>query len=276
MTGRRSSRGGHTLTEMLIAMIVMGVIGVSLTKLIVTEGRSFDRQAAAQQARAVTRESLNYLQSDLHMVEASGGITAASPTSITVRVPYALGVACSATTISTLPVDSMTYANARFVGYAWRDTTGAYNYQDPATSVAVGVAATCTAASITTLSGGLVLAVAPAMPAGALVGTNVMLFQKITYSFGPSGLIPGRWGLFRTSLPNGTAEEVAAPLDSAASRFAYFNLNSDTAQTTVPTLSNIRGIELRLTGQSTTIPRGYTTYLESQLTTAIFFANRMN
>ena len=208
------------------------------------------------------------------MVEVGGGVTAATPQSITLRVPYALGVVCNGTTISILPADSLVFAQASFRGYAWRDSTGSYVYTDPATSVTPGAVATCTAASVTTVSGGSALIVAPALSLNAKVGDNVLLFQSVNYAFGPSALFPGRWGLFRTVLPAGAAEELAAPFDSATTSFAFFNLNADTAQSAVPALADIRGIELRLTGQSTLIPRGSTRYMSSTLRTGILFANR--
>jgi prepilin-type N-terminal cleavage/methylation domain-containing protein len=276
MTRARRRRGGFTLVELLIALVILGIVGAALSKLIVAEGRVFGNRAAAKNARAVTRAALNFMQSELRMVDAGGGVTAATPLSITLRVPYALGVACDANDISMLPTDSAMYAQALFRGYAWRDdSTGQYTYVDPAGSVGAGTAANCTAVNITTLTGGTVLSVLPALPARAIAGSNVLLFQTITYSFGPSGLLPGRYGLFRTPV-GGAAEEIAVPLDSATSQFAFFNLNTDTAQATAPPLANIRGIELRLTGQSQVIPRGSASYETSQLRTGILFANRVN
>jgi hypothetical protein len=54
------------------------------------------------------------------MIEANGGVMAASATSLTIRIPYAIGVVCgnngAGTVLSLLPVDSTTYAEAAFYG----------------------------------------------------------------------------------------------------------------------------------------------------------------
>lgn len=270
-------RTGHTLTELIMAMTIMGVVGASITRLIVFQSRAFQRQSAGKQARAVARAAVNMIQSELRMVEASGGVSAASGTSITVRLPYAMGVICDNNTISLLPSDSMMYATANFSGYAWRDSaTGGYTYVESGASVSAGTAADCTTAGVTTLTGGQVVNISPALSAAAAkVGYNVFLEQRITYSFATSVMLPGRTGLFRTPAATGVAEEIAAPFASSSS-FKFFDLNANAASTTVPTLSNIRGIELNFVGESERVPRNSSTYASATTTTAVFFANRVN
>jgi prepilin-type N-terminal cleavage/methylation domain-containing protein len=270
---------GHTLIELIISMVVLGVVGAAIVRLIVVESRLFQAQDASNEARKVARAAVNLLTSELRMVEVSAGVTAASATSITFRVPYAIGIVCASGTISTMPVDSLMYAQATFSGYAWRDTLGAYNYATSGASAGAGSAGDCTSASITTLTGGKVVSLSPALPSGAKVGNPVFLFQTITYSFGASGLLPGRRGLFRQvgGGVGGAAEEIAAPFDSATTRFRFFVLNADAAQDAVPAnLADIRGIELALTGASRLTPRGRTTPKTVATTTAVFFQNRLN
>jgi len=276
-TLRRAS--GHTMIELVVAMVVMGVVGAAIVRLIVSESRGFAAQDAAQEARKVARAAVNLLTSELRMVEVTGGVTAASATSITVRIPYAIGIVCNSSTISTMPVDSLMFAQATFSGYAWRDTLGVYTYVAGG-SAGAGSAGNCTGQSITTLAGGKVVSLSNALPAGALVGNPVMLYQTITYYFGNSALISGRTGLFRQvggGLSSTAAEEIAAPFDATTSLFKFFVLNVDTAQSAVPgTLANIRGIELDLTGASRYTPRGRTTPKTVPTTTAVFFQNRLN
>jgi hypothetical protein len=257
---------------------VLSVVGASLTRLIVYQSRAFEQQSRSRQARAVTRAAVNMLQSELRMVDANGGVAAATNRSITVRLPYAMGVICDKETISLLPSDSVMYAQADFSGYAWRDSaTGQYSYVESGATVSAGTTADCTAAGITTLTGGQVVNISPALPVEAtIVGSNILLEQRVTYSFGASQMLPGRYGLFRTPAATGVAEELAAPFDSANTQFNFYNLNADAAQTAVPTLSNIRGIELYLTGASETIPPGKPTYATATIVTAVFFGNRTN
>ena len=120
-------------------MVIFAIVGALFTKLLTVQGRFYDKQGMGNAARNVSRASLNRIISDFRMIEASGGVIAATPTSLTVRLPYAIGMECADnggfTHLTLLPVDSTTYANASFYGYAWRSSvTGAYAYvENPAT-----------------------------------------------------------------------------------------------------------------------------------------------
>src|SRR3989442_11166985 len=75
------------------------------------------------------------------MVEGAGGVVSATSGHVTVRVPYAIGVACangSQTTLSLWPVDSTAYATAGFSGYAWRGSLGKYTYVEAGASGRTG------------------------------------------------------------------------------------------------------------------------------------------
>src|SRR6476469_6304378 len=127
------SRRGFSLVELLVGIVIFAIIGALFTKMLTIQGRFYDRQGQGNAARNVSRASLNRVVSDFRMIEATGGVVAASPTSLTIRIPFAIGVVCAnngaSTHISILPVDSMSYAKAGFYGYAWRtSTTGVYNY----------------------------------------------------------------------------------------------------------------------------------------------------
>jgi prepilin-type N-terminal cleavage/methylation domain-containing protein len=273
-----SSRPGFSLAETLVALAIMGVIGVALTRLMVDQSQFFNEQSSQMNARSVSRSATSMVIQELRMLDVGGGVVAASRDSITIRVPYRMGVVCGTsgnTTVSLLPVDSSMNATAGFSGYAWRDsTTGAYSYQETGTTTSSGSASTCTTNYVTTLSGGTVLAVAPAAPSGATPGTPIFLFQRVTYSFKNSISVPGTIGLFRRVVANNTEEELVAPFDTAA-KFRFFDLNSATAQDAVPSpLSNMRGVELVLTARNEKPTRsGATT---SAYTTAVWFKNRNN
>jgi prepilin-type N-terminal cleavage/methylation domain-containing protein len=206
---RRSPRAGFTLVEMLVAMIVLAIFGAAMVRILVSQTRLFSKAAAQRSTRSVTRSAMNILDSDLRMVEASHGIVSASSTSLTVRAPYALGVVCGnsggLTIVSLAPVDSTVWATAGVTGYAWRDTTGVYNYTETTISTAVTSAAVCTAASISTLANGMVVSVAPALPAGAIPGTVVLFEQQIRYEFKNSVAVPGAIGLWRTVVSTGAS-----------------------------------------------------------------------
>ena len=271
------TRAGFTLPELLVALVMTAIVGAAAMRLFVAQSRFFDMHVKQQSARAVSRSAVNSVLSDLRMVEAPNGVTAATTSSITLRVPYAFGVVCASnatyTTVAFMPVDSLTLASASLSGYAWRGSSGSYTITETGVSTATGASTTCTSASITPVTGGPVLNVSPAMPAGATAGTPVYLFQRVKYEFATSTQYTGRVGLFRTPIATNVAEEIAAPFDATAG-FEFYDLTAGgSASTTVPTLANIRGIELVFNGQSEKPRFGKTTPETTKYRTAVFFMN---
>jgi prepilin-type N-terminal cleavage/methylation domain-containing protein len=275
------ARRGFSLVELVVGVLILAIIGMAMTKIMLAQARYFDHQKTANLARSVSRGPLNRVVSDLRMVEATGGITAASATSITARVPYAMGVVCAKasgyTHISLLPVDSAMYAGVGYSGYAWRKGTGAYVYMQTGT-VSSGDLSICTGAGIQTLttSNAKVIKITPVLSDTASVGTPVFLFRRIQYSFKTSTSVPGATGLFRKILETGDEEELSAPYASDA-KFKFFVGASTTAQTNAPAdLSTLRGIELNMSGQSEVKPRGDLAVQKAPFVTAVFFKNRLN
>src|ERR1700680_3438279 len=189
----RRVRRGFTLIELLVGIVIFAIIGALCTQLITNQGRYFDRQGMANAARNVSRASLNRMVSDFRMIEPGGGVVAASSTSLTIRIPFAIGVMCgntnngNETVITLLPVDSMTFAMDGFYGYAWRNyATGAYTYvENPASQSAAngGDLNVCSNLNVTTVTNGKLIVAQPALPAGSGLGTPVFLYTKIRYEF---------------------------------------------------------------------------------------------
>lgn len=287
----RRVRRGFTLIELLVGIVIFVIIGALCTRLIINQGRYFDRQGMANAARNVSRASLNRMVSDFRMIEPSGGVVAASSTSLTIRIPFAMGVMCGnsnsnggSTVITLLPVDSMTFAMDGFYGYAWRSyLTGAYTYVENLASESSangGDLNVCSNLNVTTVSGGQVIVVQPVLPNGAGLGTPVFLYAKIRYEFKASTAVPGRLGLYRTRIaPNGTetSEELVAPFANTAS-WKFFTVNGGAvAQVNPPLLlSDIRGLELHLDGTSEPTAVTRLAPESAPFTTAVFFKNRLN
>jgi hypothetical protein len=272
-----------SITELLIAMVILAIVGMALTRIMVTQARYFDHQKKSNQARNVSRGPLNRLVSDVRMVEALGGVVSASATALTVRVPFAIGVVCSSTSgsgtqISMLPVDSAMYAGPGFSGYAWRDGMGKYHYMDSGTLHDDGDVVACTTAGINTLTTqkGYARRITPKLTDTASVGTPVLMYRKITYEFKTSVLVPGTIALWRTIVANGTTEELSAPYESTA-KFRFFIKSALTAVDTPPAdLSTLRGIELNMTGVSERTAEGASQKERAPFITAVFFKNRLN
>ncbi|HEX8726823.1 MAG TPA: prepilin-type N-terminal cleavage/methylation domain-containing protein [Gemmatimonadaceae bacterium] len=289
MTRYDIRRRGFTLAEVLIAIVIIGIIGAAFTRLILAQSRFFTREYGARTARAVARNSMNLMLSDLRMVQDSGGVDSASADGRTIRVivPYAFGLACgnsaTATVVSLVPTDTSVMKLATYGGYAWRDSsTGRYSIVTPPLPGSVNKvqASTdpdrCTDASHANIStlhingrSGQVVDLTP-LTLGVAAYDPVFLWQKITYSFDTSASYPGLYGLYR-NVSGGTPEEILAPFDSLA-RFKFYVPNQDTSQTTVPSLSKIRGVDILLYGVS---PKAANdgTRTSTQFTTAVFFKN---
>ncbi len=275
---RRQPRRGFTLVELLVTMVIAVIIGVAFTRLMIHQSRFFDRQNTERQARRVSRGALNVMMSELRMVSVPGGVLAAAADSITVRVPYAFGVACGssavATTVSLAPMDSLAYTEGGVTGYAWRDSTGNYAYVNASFTLAPGLASSCAVDSITTLPGGRAVTVSPRVPAAAVIGTPVFLYRRITYKFAESTALPGRRALWRVNVGANTSEELVSPFDASA-RFRFFVNGSAAAQANPPALlANLRGLELRLAGASDRASVTTGSPVTAELQTAVFFMNR--
>lgn len=269
-------RPGLTIIELLIALIVLAIIGGGMVRMLNSQAEFYEHQGAGRNARSISRAAVNVLLSEMRMVEVPNGVVAATATSVTLRVPYAIGVYCGSpsgiSTIALLPTDSAMLAEVGFTGYAWRSRLGPYNYVEGGASLQLPVPGTCVAAGITPMA--VRIGVTPVLPVGADVGTVVMLTRRITYAFAPSATIPGRTALWRRMDATGVREELAAPFDAAA-RFRFYRLNDNTAQDIVPPLTDIRGFELVLDGASEASPRTSGAPRRAPLTTSVFFRNRL-
>jgi hypothetical protein len=278
----RGLRRGFTVSELIVGMLILALVGMSLTRILVSQARYFSHQKTGNLARNVSRGPLNRIVSDLRMVEALGGVVTASDGSILVRVPYALGVVCSSslteTHISLLPADSAMYAAPGFSGYAWRGGNGVYRYVENGPVVSPSGVAECNAMQIATLNGvgAKVITMTPALSDTASFGTPVLLFRRIKYEFKSSLAVPGKRGLFRTVMATGQSEELAAPFDNN-SKFRFYVLSSTTAQDDPPAdLSTLRGIELLMNGMSEKIASGSIAPASARFRTAVFFKNRLD
>jgi prepilin-type N-terminal cleavage/methylation domain-containing protein len=243
-------RRGLSLIEVLIAIVLLGIVGAGITRLLQSQMRFFSRSTNARDARAVTRNALNIVTGEMRMIEPRG-LVAASADSIMVRVPYATGVHCTSSTVTFAPVDSLVWAQAVYSGYAYRDTlAGAVTTYVAAggSSLSNGSTATCTGVNITPVPNGRVLIVAPTLPISTN-GAPVLLVQTVTYKFAASTLVPGRTALWRR-VAGGANEEVAVPFGDGT-RFRFYVSGALTPQDAVPgTLSTMTGVEMVLFGES--------------------------
>ncbi len=270
-------RAGFTLIELVVALFLAGIIGLALARLVISQARFVAGQDGALQARSTVRAALNVMTGELRALTA-GGLRAATADSVTVRVPYAFGIACQqsggGTSVSLLPGDSSIFNAATASGYAFRDSSGTWQFVEPAT---VG-SGTCAPSgpSITTLSAtgwpARVVRVAP----NALQtreGEPVYLYQLVRYALAPSTTIPGRKALWRTVLSTGARDELVAPFDTG-STFQFLVGSRFTVRTTAPgVLDSVVGLRVRLVGQSEVTPEGKSAPSRFDVSTNIVFRN---
>jgi prepilin-type N-terminal cleavage/methylation domain-containing protein len=281
-------RRGFSLAELLVAVVLLGIVGGALTRLVVDQMRFFDKVQVSRGARSAARNSMNVMLAELRMVQDSGGVTdiGVDNKSVTVNVPYRFGMFCGTaggiSTVSMLPADSATLALASFAGYAWRGRlTGRYTVVATGTQPVVSSTPTrCTGtgvgeAGIATMTvngrSGTIYDISPAIAATTTLGIPVFFYQSIKYSFEASSLYPGKIGLWR-SVNGGAAEELMAPFATTA-RFRYYQAGDDTSRTTAPALSDIRGLALVLTTEGARKPAGSTGETQSKMMTSVFFKN---
>ena len=282
-------RDGFTIIEIMIAMLMTSILGAALVKTMISSNQFIDRIEAGRDARGSARAALNLLSTELRMVSAGTGIEAATPTSLTMRVAYRVGMACSSTVgipgvvVATFtPSDtSIASTSLGYTGFASLQSSGEYQYTNGIGTPAAGAASVCTAApaSLTPVAGSSTLSMSGlALPAAIPPGTPVVLWRRVQYDLAPSVILPGRLALWRRQLDGASAvissEELAAPLE-ASTRFGFYINNARASSDTVPTsLGDLRGIELRLVGESMRVSRGASQTEQSRLTTAVFFLNR--
>jgi Tfp pilus assembly protein PilW len=276
MSTRTGQRAGMTLVELTIGLVVAMTLLAGMTGLFISESRLFGNWEAQRTARDVVRSAAQVLAADIRRLDPTGGIEAATDSSLILRVPITMGLVCSstvgATVVSLPPTDSVTFATAAIDGQAWRTNTG-YTYLAATTTSSPG-AADCTAAGISTITGGRVLSVSPGAGTGVRSGTVLLLYQRVQYRFvtGSQGMSLTR----RTLAGGGTTETIVETLVPDDTRFRFYVGASATAQDAPPAdLTTLRGIELALEGKGEYHQAGAESPA-SRIAQGVFFRNSPN
>jgi len=276
-----SPRRGLSLVELTIALLIAGIIGLALTRFVVSQARFISLQDGLMRARAGARAGLNVLVQEIRMV-GPGGLVSAAADSIEARVPYAMGIGCAQYSggyqgVLLMPYDSANFAAATLDGFAWMDTTGVFNFTSPATvAVSTSYNGYCSATPtppLTILPGWRAARLSPSDPTTP-IGFPIYLYQTVRYTIAPSADLPGRLALWRTVVGTGARDELVVPFDTA-SRFRFLLGSRLAASDTVPAvLDSVRGLRVRFVGLSEDPPQGRTQPSRFDLTTDIVFVNR--
>jgi prepilin-type N-terminal cleavage/methylation domain-containing protein len=105
----RSGRGGFTLIELMIAMVLMGIIGGAIVTLLLRQQRFYNGTNELIQTRQQIRQAAAMLPSDLRGISSVGGdIYSMTDSSIEFRSVFGSSIACVADKggafVSTVPV----------------------------------------------------------------------------------------------------------------------------------------------------------------------------
>jgi prepilin-type N-terminal cleavage/methylation domain-containing protein len=270
-------RRGFTLIELTLSLVLLAIFGTAAVRLFSSQARFADRERKGASARSASRASVNLMLSELRMVEATGGVVSAGPSTMTLRVPQAVGMVCqttpTSTSVSLLP--SETNVALQPTGYGVRDPMGTYTYYESPLTVAPTDPSNCTSVGISVLNRGRAITISPPLPNTVPSATPVILIRRIKYEFKPSQLLSGRRALWRTVLTGASippSDELAVPFDTTA-MFRYFGPYSDTSVVSLST-DLIRGVDLILNGTSASSIWGRNTPEIAPYRTAVFFGNR--
>lgn len=267
---------GFTLVELLIAITMAAILATALVRILLSDARFVSQQDAMMAARQTARAAQNVTSVELRMVS-DGGLVAAAPESVTVRVPYVFGIACGISgtdrIAALMPADSLMYASAVPNGIMRRGSGGSYVQQALGSVTSSSDLAACTNEGVQLVPGGTLVALQPQDV--VLTGEIFYLYQTISYRFFPSTDLPGRIGLWRRV--NASAyEELVAPFDSTA-RFRFLvDANPQPSDVPPSNLARVTGLEMNLVTQSYEIPQGKPDYATFELPVQIAFLNRAN
>lgn len=276
------NRRGFSLAELMVALVIAGVIGVALTRLVVSQARFVAKQDGYMKARSVSRAGLSVMADELRQV-GTEGVIEASTDSVTLRVPFAYGVACGqsggTTIVALMPPDSARLASAVTSGYAWRDTSFVWHVVEPATSASTGLASCGSAApAIAVLSSPSATTYGVALSPNVVAttpGSPVYLYQQIKYVIDPSTVVPYMFSLYREVIGSGVREEIVTPFDSVT-RFNFLVGSLRRVQSSVPgDLDSIVGLRVFLGGSAETIPSGMRLPPRFMVQTDIVFRNNV-
>jgi prepilin-type N-terminal cleavage/methylation domain-containing protein len=253
------ARSGFSLVELIVAMVLFSIIGVSLYKVLMNNQRSYDTQVQTVDMQQNLRDAAVILPSELRELDAADGdIIAMSDNSLTVRgmrqvalacSPPVLGGAVNARTFTVRPLRSSVAA------FAVNDSVlfyyeGNWNVKTDdgwllgKITVLNGVTNCPDGKPGIGLTADLVPIAAPYTNTAGFIPTNAPVrgFQPVTYSQYLAA--DGKYYL-AMSINNGTTYPVVGPLDGSTGLvFSYLTANG-TATTDRLAVRQI-GIALRL------------------------------
>jgi prepilin-type N-terminal cleavage/methylation domain-containing protein len=286
---RQRLRHGFTLSELLITIVILGLLGTSVARMMLSQQRFFHRTTEEMTVRRGLRKALSMMPTELRGLSATGGdITAFSSSAITFRSTIGSSLVCakgSSTQIDVPPVNtSRTTTSSWYTTPSSGDTV--YALRQDSSGVAgdywsahqitgvISSASYCPASPYTdaALDNGklrLRFTVSPALPDSVNVGSALRFTRSARYAL--TAAPSGRWYINRQEMVGGSwaaAVPVAGPFVASGTNggmvLAFFD-STGVALTTQAQANRVSRIDVvlraqgnsssGLEGKSTTIVR---------------------
>jgi prepilin-type N-terminal cleavage/methylation domain-containing protein len=198
-----TSRRGFSLVEMIIVLVLAGIVSTAAFSMFTTQNRLNAAMTALGESQESARSAVQVAASELRSAS-SGSVISASSDRLVVRVPIVVGVICGEGASNHVGVyfpmdgrviDLRTEADGKMllnanVGWQRRSFAGTDGFLGASSRQICADAGNGTAGDdgdYATLLG------------RDPVGTPIMIYRDVTYSFATSALDPSRRGFFRTA-----------------------------------------------------------------------------
>lgn len=222
----RVCRGGFTLTEVLVTIVVAGIVLGAVYQLVISQGHSYRRQVELVDVQLSLRAAATLLVSEIRHVDAAGGdLYAITPTAIAVRSSQASGVICAEHgTLArfglvktagefSAAADDSALVYARGAPGASDDDWRTLKIQAVGTGPAMGVGSCAWASGAPVEVGVELVPAAPQDTAGVKEGAPVIAFRRVEYALFEED---GRWWLGRKVGGAATYDNLTGPFLSPA------------------------------------------------------------
>ena len=296
---RRAARAGVSLAELLVVLVILGLVGSVIMRVVLRQQRFYASAAEITSTRADLRDLATALPSDLRAISSVGGdIYAMSDSSIDFRLTTGISAVCQigagyvvvppATLASRSGVTSWLSAPASGDSVLIYDEGATTAISDDAWRAykitAAPVAASCPTSTLFTstsaeASAGIKLTLSAALPAGSPQGSAMMFFRHAHYGLYLNAA--GKTMLGYYDCPAGVCGSVTPMggpfLPYAASgsgvEFTYY----DSTGTVTTTKTNVARIDVAVRAQTAApvaLAGGTRSYLRDSLNFTVSLRNR--
>jgi len=299
LTARRASRAGVSLAELLVVLVILGIVGSVIMRVVLRQQRFYASAAEITSTRADLRDLATALPSDLRAISSVGGdIYAMSDSSLDFRLTTGISTVCQVG-VGFVVVPPATLASRSGVT-SWTAAPVSGDsvliYDEGATSaitddvwrqykiIAAPVAAACPVATgFTTTSAeaaaGIKLTLSAALPATSPQGSAMMFFRHAHYGLFVTASGKTMLGYYDCPASTcGTVTPMGGPfLPYAASgsgvQFTYY----DSTGVATATPANVARIDVTVRAQTAApvaLAGGTRSYLRDSLAFTVSLRNR--